>query len=90
MDQELMLDGNAAAGLLEELFGRDMTMSLSRCATCGEQGELATSHAYVKAPGFVLRCKICDAVMLRIVSTPEAYFVDARGMTNLRIPRYTA
>ncbi len=85
-----MLDGNAAAGLLEELFGRDMTMSLSHCAHCGNQGALATSHAYVQAPGFILRCAICEAVMLRIVSTPDAYFVDARGMTNLRIPRYTA
>ena len=90
MDQELMLDGNAAAGLLEELFGRDMTMSLSLCANCGKQGELATSHAYVEVPGVVLRCASCEAVMLCIVEAPDAYYVDARGMRNLRIPRYSA
>ena len=29
------LDGNAIAGLLQEVFGTEMTTALGMCATCG-------------------------------------------------------
>src|ERR1700744_5394636 len=29
------LDGNGAAGLLQEIFGREMTVAVATCASCG-------------------------------------------------------
>ena len=29
------LDGNRAAGLLREIFGREMTVAVATCASCG-------------------------------------------------------
>lgn len=78
--EDLMLDGNAVAGLLAELFGADVTMVPAKCAACGEVNAMGGLHAYVRAPGSVLRCPICRAVMMRIVQTDRATRVEMRGI----------
>jgi LSD1 subclass zinc finger protein len=75
----LVLDGNAVAGELEELLGSDMTAALHRCANCGNRGAMATLLAYTGGPGTVLRCSICHEVVLRLVRTPTATYLDLRG-----------
>jgi hypothetical protein len=35
----------------------------------------------------ILRCSACEKVVMRIVQTPEAAYVDARGAVYLRIAR---
>jgi len=87
MNRELMLDANATAGLLHEIFGVEMTASHTECAHCGNEGEMGTLLAFTQGPGIVLRCSACDNVMIRIVQTPEAIHLDARGAVYLRIAR---
>ena len=87
MNHELMLDANAAAGLLQEIFGTDMTAAPTECANCGQEGELGTLLAFTQAPGVVLRCPACEQVVVRIVQTPEAFYIDARGAVYLRLAR---
>jgi len=86
-DLALMLDGNAVAGLLDEIFGVDMTASPCACAHCGREGALATLLTFTQAPGVVLRCPACESVMLRIVQSPHAIYLDARGTLYLRLAR---
>ena len=81
------LDANAVAGMLEALFGADLTAADSRCAACGRQGEVGTLLAYTLGPGVVLRCPACSAVMLRMVETPRGTLVEAKGLAYLRIAR---
>lgn len=83
-----VLDGNALAGTLEAAFGRDMTVVPGRCANCGAVNVVAALRAYVRAPGSVLRCPACDAVVLRVVEVEDAVYVDARGATFLRFERH--
>ena len=90
LDHELMLDGNAAAGVLQEIFGAEMTASTTECVHCGHEGQVGTLLAFTQGPGLVLRCPGCEGVMLRIVETPNAYLVDARGAAYLRIVRFAA
>ena len=87
VSRALMLDGNAAAGVLREIFAVELTASPTECAHCGREGELGTLLAFVRAPGLVLRCPACEQVMLRIVQTPEATYLDARGVASLRLDR---
>ena len=87
MNHELMLDANAAAGLLQEIFGAEMTASYTECAHCGNGGELGGLFAFTHGPGIVLRCTTCEQVLIRIVQTPEAIHLDARGAVYLRIAR---
>ena len=87
LNRELMLDANAAAGLFEEIFGAEMTATPTECAHCGAEGEVGTLLAFTRGPGIVLRCPECEQVMVRIVQTPEAYYIDARGAVYLRVRR---
>jgi len=87
INHELMLDANAAAGLLFEIFGVEMTASPTECANCGNEGEIGTLLAFTQGPGIVLRCPACENVVLRIVQTPDAIYLDARGAVYLRLAR---
>ncbi len=87
MNRELMLDANAVGGLLHDIFGDEMTAEPTECAHCGNVGAVGTLLAFTQAPGAVLRCSVCEQVMLRIVQTPSAIYLDARGAVYLRLPR---
>jgi hypothetical protein len=85
----LMLDGNALAGLLHEMFDTEMTIVPVECAACGRHGELGSLWAFAESPGYVLRYPSCQNVVMRIVVTPDEIFLDARGAAYLRIPKKT-
>jgi hypothetical protein len=87
MDRALVLDGNAVGGLFDDIFGVDMTASPTTCVHCGRSGDLATLLAFTQSPGVVLRCPTCESVLIRIVQTPDAIYLDARGTTYLRLAR---
>jgi hypothetical protein len=85
-DQANYLDGNAAAGALSEVFAVDLTAALARCDGCGQTTVFAEARVYVDAPGMVARCNGCEAVLLRVVTTPDDTYLDLRGLTYLRVP----
>ena len=87
INYELMVDANAVAGLLEEIFGMEMTAQPGECAHCGNQAEIGTLLAFTQGPGVVLRCSACGEVVLRIVKTPEAIYLDSRGAVYLKLTR---
>jgi hypothetical protein len=82
---ELYEDGNALAGPLGEIFAVDVTVAVQRCASCGRTGPVAELRVYRHAPGLVARCPGCDGVVLRLVRTPDAAFLDLTGALNLKI-----
>jgi len=84
-DADLRLDGNAVGGLLGEVFARETTTARGTCAACGAVGEVATLVVYAQAPGTVLRCPACGAVLLRIVRAGERLWLDARGVSCLEL-----
>jgi hypothetical protein len=86
MNAELMLDGNAVGGLLIEVFGEDLTGVESTCPDCPWHGAIATLHAFTHAPGVVLRCPVCDAVLLVIVRTPHGIRYRASLVVAGRFP----
>jgi hypothetical protein len=87
INRELMLDANATAGLLREIFGVEMTAEPTECAACGNEAEIGTLLAFVQGPGITLRCSTCENVVLRLVQTTEATYLDARGAVYLRLAR---
>ncbi len=86
-DSSMMLDGNAMAGLLHELFDVEMTIASIECANCGNKGEVGSLWAFLESPGYVLRCPGCQNIILRLTITPDQIFLDARGAAYLRIPK---
>ena len=78
MDEtQLRLDGNAAAGLLQELFVHELTSARGACASCGAVTETGGQHLYMypQSPGAVLRCRACAGVLM----------IVARGGGRLRV-----
>jgi uncharacterized Zn finger protein len=82
-DDDLVLDGNAVAGTLAEIYGDEMTTVLAECGSCGQVDPIGGLLAYVHGPGIVLRCTACSTVLIRIVQSPKGTLVDVRGK---RIP----
>jgi hypothetical protein len=85
MQDMLMLDANAVAGELAELFGLEMTAAVHRCAHCGNVGAMGTLLAWTQGPGVTLRCCICRDVVVRIVRTPSRTLIDVSGAAYLEI-----
>ncbi len=85
--RELTLDGNAVAGLLQELFGTEMTANRARCAHCSEVNMLGALLLFGGAMGSVLCCPVCEGVMMRIVTRPDDLWLDMQGISYLRLQR---
>ena len=84
----MTLDGNAAAGILRQVFAVEMTEALGTCAGCGAVEAVGAVVVYERAPGMVLRCPHCEA------DTPDgAKFciaaalatLDLRGVRSLEV-----
>jgi hypothetical protein len=91
MDAELRLDGNAAAGLLSEIFVAEMTTARGTCAKCGATNVLAAAQLYMHAPGAVLRCPNCTAVLMCVVRLPDGgLVVELSGLERIRMSPETA
>jgi hypothetical protein len=81
---ELKLDGNAIGGVMLELFGTDLTDAGSTCAGCGAHEEMARLDVY-RGAGLVVRCRHCEAVMIRIVQGRGRTWLDLSGTASLEL-----
>jgi Family of unknown function (DUF6510) len=82
---EMVLDGNAAAGLLSQIFVPDVTAAMARCAHCGANAPVG-AVALHQGAGAVLRCRSCGGVLLRIVSAPGRWYIELTGIRCLELP----
>jgi hypothetical protein len=80
----LMLDGNAVAGLLQEVFAVEMTTSLETCGGCGRTEPVGAVHVY-RGAGVVLRCPHCGNVLGKIVQGPTRTWITMAGTRALEI-----
>jgi ribosomal protein S27E len=80
-DGALRVDGNALAGELSEVFSHEMTVARVACVGCGAVEQLGAHHAYIQAPGMVLRCSHCDHVLLVMTRTGDRLRVSLAGST---------
>jgi ribosomal protein S27E len=79
----LRLDGNAAAGMLSELFVPDLTTARAKCAGCGATQTIGALHVYAHGMGMIVRCPGCDTAMLRLSRTPTHLWLDATGAKSV-------
>ena len=84
--RDLKLDGNAIGGLMLELFGTDMSTAAASAAAAAHtrrwRGSTSTSAA-----GIVVRCRHCQAVMIRIVQGRGRTWLDLSGTREPRARR---
>jgi ribosomal protein S27E len=75
----LMLDGNAIAGLLQEIFGTEMTTAIETCAACGDSQPVGAVYVF-RSAGVTLRCPSCGSVIAKIVRREAEICVDLSGL----------
>jgi DNA-directed RNA polymerase subunit RPC12/RpoP len=61
------LDGNAIAGTLYAVFGKEMTTATGVCASCGTSSRLAELAVYLPGAGTVARCRHCGSILMVLV-----------------------
>ena len=79
------LDGNAAGGLLTQVFCGETSEARIICAGCGETAMIGALLAYGLELGAILRCPNCDTAVLRIGAAGNRLWVDLRGAVSLRV-----
>jgi NAD-dependent SIR2 family protein deacetylase len=82
---ENKLDGNAAGGILQEIFPFEMTLVQATCTHCGATNAVGALVAYMHGMGTIIRCPSCDTVLIRVVQVKGSYWLDMRGVRVLQI-----
>ena len=83
-DSALGLDGNAAAGLLQEIFVFEITAAQIQCEACGSTGAIGSMRLYAAPMGAVLRCSHCGTLLMSAVHTPYGHWLQMTGAHCLR------
>jgi Family of unknown function (DUF6510) len=81
-----VLDGNALAGDLGDMFAVDVTAARFICAGCGHADVVAALQVFRQAPGSVGRCPECTEVVICLVKANGRVFLDMRGVARLELP----
>jgi hypothetical protein len=82
-----MLDGNAIAGELYDVFGAEMTTVTGVCASCGARHQLGEQRVFMRGPGTIVRCKSCTSIVLVLVEIRGRTCVDLQGLAELDLRR---
>jgi hypothetical protein len=80
------LDGNGAAGLLQEIFGTEMTVVVATCGSCGSAAQIGEDVVYAGGPGTVIRCRSCEGLLVVITQVRGRHCVDLMGIRALDLP----
>jgi hypothetical protein len=81
--EDNVLDGNAIGGLLIQVFGTEMTTAVGTCGVCGTTGPVAELAVYQPKLGTVVRCRVCDNVLMVFVEFRGITCVDLRGLAQM-------
>src|SRR5262249_27273179 len=73
---EQHLDGNAAGGVLGQIFAFEMTTAEVICAHCDLVGPLGAALVYATTMGTISRCRDCGEALIRIAHGPRRFWVD--------------
>jgi len=82
---EHKLDGNAAAGILQEIFPFEMTLVQATCTGCGATNAVGATAVYMHGMGTIIRCPSCDTALIRVAQTRGRFWLDMRGVRVLQI-----
>jgi hypothetical protein len=86
MDDELRLDGNAAAGSLREIFSFKVTIAEYTCEGCGRTDRIGAAMVdEVRELGTIIRCPSCDNALVRLAHNRGRHWIDLRGIRYLQV-----
>jgi hypothetical protein len=82
----LMVDGNAVAGLLQDVFAVEMTTAMGTCDKCGAVDQVGALHVF-RGAGIVMRCPHCDNALVTMVDDDTRVWIGFAGLRTLQVTR---
>ncbi len=79
-----MLDGNAIAGLLREVFAVEMTTAIVTCERCSAADAVGAIPVF-RGAGIVLRCRTCNNALMTIVKGGTRVSMSFSGVRTLEV-----
>jgi hypothetical protein len=80
----LMLDGNAVAGVLREVFAVEVTTAIGTCNACGATEAVGALHVF-RGAGSVMRCPHCDNALVLVVKDETRVWMGFPGVRTLQV-----
>lgn len=62
-----VVDGNAAAGMLWDVFGADVTALIGVCGGCGDASHLAEAVVEIDESAAIVRCRACTHTLFTVL-----------------------
>ena len=81
---DLLLGGDAATRLFQQIFAPDVTLANVRCDACDCVSGVGALTVNAGPMGIVLNCTDCDNVLMRVVDTPHGVWLEMSGTRSLR------
>jgi flavoprotein len=67
-----VVDGNAAAGILSEVFTGDVTRILAECGGCGSVAPFAVAVVEIDETAAIVRCRGCTHTLVTVLRSEAA------------------
>ena len=80
----LMLDGNAIAGLLQEVFAVEMTTATLTCTSCSAREPVGANHVF-RGAAVVVRCPRCDNALVTILKDDTRVSIGFVGVRMMEV-----
>lgn len=62
-----VVDGNAVAGMLWDVFGADVTAVIGVCGSCGARARLAQAVVELDDVAAIVRCRACTHTLFTVL-----------------------
>lgn len=83
----VILDGNAAAGILSDVFSGDVTLCVGVCGGCGDVAPLAEAVVELDEVAAIVRCRGCTHTLVTVLRGPDETRVVFGTIRELVIAR---
>jgi hypothetical protein len=83
----VVVDGNAAAGILSEIFGGDVTTIVGTCGGCGAVAPLGEAIVEIDEMCAIVRCRSCTHTLATVLRSASETRVVFGTLHELRVER---
>ena len=83
-----VVDGNAAAGVLSDIFAGDVTTMVGVCGGCGAVAPFAEAIVELDEVAAIVRCRGCTHTLMTVLRTPSETRVVMGALHELVIAEH--
>ena len=80
-----VVDGNAAAGILSEVFAGDVTLLTGECGGCGAVAPFAETVVELDEVAAIVRCRGCTHTLVTVLRSEQGVRVVIGSLRELAV-----